>query len=43
MPTIWLYEATSSVTLRVPPFRGPTSPFSLKTVHRTVFRALEPP
>ena len=27
----------------VPPFRGPAGPFSLKTVHRTVFRALEPP
>ena len=33
---------TSSVTLRVPPFRGPAGPFSLKTVHWTVFRALEP-
>jgi len=27
----------------VPPFHGPTGPFSLKTVHRTVFLALEPP
>ncbi len=26
-----------------PPFRGPAGPFSLKTVHWTVFRALEPP
>ncbi len=25
-----------------PPFRGPAGPFSLKTVRRTVFRALEP-
>ena len=26
----------------LPPFRGPAGLFSLKTVHRTVFRALEP-
>ena len=26
-----------------PPFRGPAGPFSLKTVHWTVFRAFGPP
>ena len=26
-----------------PPFQGAADPFSLKTVHWTVFRALEPP
>ena len=38
-----VYFSTSSVSLSGCHLPGPAGPFSLKTVHWTVFRALEPP
>jgi hypothetical protein len=38
---LWL-QSSQLTRLGADAFRGPIGPFSLKTVHRTVFRALEP-
>ncbi|MGX8705468.1 MAG: hypothetical protein ACSW8J_02715 [bacterium] len=38
---VTIQSRTPSDPLRGPPFQGSADPFSLKTVHWTVFRALE--